>query len=133
MKRTVIAALSLCLSLGAYAGNHKDKEKGKDKHTEYTEQTSSTQLPSINHEQIRDILLGQREAIGPTKALPPGMQKRLSKGKPLPPGIAKRFSPDVLSKLPRYPGYDWEMAGTDVVLVETASRVISDVLYGVLQ
>ncbi|WP_071872115.1 anti-virulence regulator CigR family protein [Atopomonas hussainii] len=132
MLRTLpLFVISLCVAFSAHAGNHKDKHQGQ--HGKQEAAAHHQDAPLINSEEIRRILLGQREAIGPVKALPPGMQKRLAKGKPLPPGIAKRFSPNVLSQLPRYPGYDWEMAGTDVVLVETATRVIADVLYGVLQ
>ena len=128
--------LSSALAFTAQAGNHKDKSHGQGHGKAETEHKSAgeyAERPHIDSNEVRRILLGERESIGPVKALPPGMQKRLAKGKPLPPGIAKRFSPGVLNKLPRYPGYDWEMAGTDVVLVETATRVIADVLYGVLQ
>jgi len=66
------------------------------------------------------------------QALPPGIRKNLARGKPLPPGIAKRSLPTpYLRQLPVYPGYEWQMAGSDLVLLEAASGVIADVLIDV--
>lgn len=66
--------------------------------------------------------------------LPPGIAKNLARGKPLPPGIAKRNAPEsLLQGLPRHVGYEWLRAGTDLLLVNTASRVISDVLVNALR
>lgn len=65
-------------------------------------------------------------------ALPPGIQKNLARGKPLPPGIAKKMVPGgMLTRLPVHPGYEWRIAGRDLVLVSTATSVIADVLKGV--
>lgn len=66
------------------------------------------------------------------KALPPGIRKNLARGKPLPPGIAKQMVPgSLLGRLPQYPGYEWRVAGTDLILISVASAVIADVLHGV--
>lgn len=68
------------------------------------------------------------------KPLPPGIAKNLARGKPLPPGIAKRNIPNsLLSGLPRYDGYEWLSAGSDLLLINTASRVIADVLTNALR
>jgi Ni/Co efflux regulator RcnB len=65
-------------------------------------------------------------------ALPPGIRKNLARGKPIPPGIARRAVPGpMLAKLPRYPGYEWAVYGSDLVLVATATAVIADVLFDV--
>ena len=65
-------------------------------------------------------------------SLPPGIRKNLARGKPIPPGIAKRAVPGpMLSKLPRYPGYEWAVYGSDLVLVATATAVIADVFFDV--
>ena len=62
-------------------------------------------------------------------ALPPGIQKNLARGKPLPPGIAKKMVPGgMLSRLPVHPGYEWRIAGRDLILVGAATSVIADVL-----
>ncbi|WP_446718555.1 anti-virulence regulator CigR family protein [Halomonas sp. BC1] len=65
--------------------------------------------------------------------LPPGIQRRLERGKPLPPGIAKRFDGPIAQQLPRYPGYEWERVGADVVLIEAATRVVVDILVDALR
>lgn len=65
-------------------------------------------------------------------SLPLGIRKNLARGKPLPPGLAKRAVPGpLLADLPRYPGYEWQVAGSDLVLVAIANAVIADVLLGV--
>jgi len=64
--------------------------------------------------------------------LPPGIRKNLARGKPLPPGIAKKMVPGpMLARLPAYPGYEWRIAGSDLVLVAIATAVIADVLLNV--
>lgn len=66
--------------------------------------------------------------------LPPGIAKNLARGKPLPPGIATRHLPhNLLRGLPYHEGYQWLAAGTNLLLVNTASRVIADVLKDVLK
>lgn len=70
----------------------------------------------------------------PTTTLPPGIAKNLLRGKPLPPGIAKVFLPaDLVSQLPVYPGYDYLVAGKDVVLVDSTTGIIADILTGVVR
>ncbi len=64
--------------------------------------------------------------------LPPGIRKNLARGKPLPPGIAKKMVPGpMLARLPAYPGYEWRIAGSDLVLVAIATAVVADVLLNV--
>jgi hypothetical protein len=66
--------------------------------------------------------------------LPPGIAKNLARGKPLPPGIAKKMLPgDLVAGLPRRPGYDYIMAGSDVLLVEAATHVVADILRNVVR
>ncbi len=66
------------------------------------------------------------------KPLPPGIRKNLARGKPMPPGIAKTRMPNsFINQLPRHQGYQWQQAGSDLVLVVAGSLVISDVLEGV--
>lgn len=63
------------------------------------------------------------------KPLPPGIRKNLMRGKPLPPGIAKKMVPHVLwVDLPHYSGYEWRIAGTDLILVLLAKGSIVDIL-----
>ncbi|GAA0664271.1 anti-virulence regulator CigR family protein [Rheinheimera tangshanensis] len=66
-------------------------------------------------------------------ALPSGIRKNLAKGKPLPPGIAKKSAPAaMLAELPQHQGYEWQVVGTDLILVSIATAVIADVLVDVL-
>ncbi|MGY5797478.1 anti-virulence regulator CigR family protein [Rheinheimera faecalis] len=71
------------------------------------------------------------QMIGQT-ALPPGIRKNLAKGKPLPPGIAKKSAPAaMIAELPQHQGYEWQVVGTDLILVSIATAVIADVLVDV--
>lgn len=68
------------------------------------------------------------------KPLPPGIRKNLARGKPLPPGIARTRAPSgMLGQLPHYEGYEWEVAGTDLLLILIAGYVIADVLENVFE
>lgn len=70
--------------------------------------------------------------FGGYSSLPPGIRKNLARGKPLPPGIAKKVVPGpLLGRLPRYPGYEWRVAGTDLILIAAATMVVADILYDV--
>lgn len=64
--------------------------------------------------------------------LPPGIRMNLARGKPLPSGIAKKLGGGAFrDHLPRYSGYEWQTAGTDLILVSIATGVIADILYDV--
>jgi len=61
--------------------------------------------------------------------LPPGMQNRLAQGKPLPPGIARRaVPPGLVAGLPVYPGYEYAMVGTSLVLLAVGTGIVSAIL-----
>ena len=76
--------------------------------------------------------LATRYGLTGSKPLPPGIRKNMARGKPMPPGIQKTRMPDsFLGQLPHHKGYEWQQAGSDLVLVAAGSLVISDVLEGV--
>jgi len=78
-------------------------------------------------------LAGQHQLIG-ASALPPGMRKQLSRGKPLPPGLARRINkPAFVAALPQHPGHEWQICGTDLVLVAVATAVVADILQDVFR
>lgn len=82
----------------------------------------------------RQIAVDTGIQMGGYKPLPPGIQKNLARGKPLPPGIAKKSAPPgMLSQLPHHPGYEWQMAGTDLVLVQIGTAIVADVLRDVFR
>lgn len=83
--------------------------------------------PGITAPAARDLAMGGKHTG--YKALPPGIAKNLARGKPLPPGIAKKAVPSgMLSGLPVHPGYEWQVVGRDLVLMQTGTDVIADVL-----
>lgn len=66
--------------------------------------------------------------------LPPGIAKNLARGKPLPPGIAKKAVPaSMLGQLPYHPGYEWQIAGSDLILIGIGTAIVADVLRNVFQ
>lgn len=68
------------------------------------------------------------------ESLPPGIRKNLARGKPLPPGIAKKVAPEGLRAGLGLPsGYQLVEVGLDVLLVETATSVVQDVLRDVIR
>ena len=69
----------------------------------------------------------------PVTTLPPGVARNVLRGKPLPPGVAKVVLPaGLVSQLPAYPGYQYVAVGRDVVLVNSSTNVVADVLSNVL-
>lgn len=82
----------------------------------------------------RQVVLDAGLRSGGYKPLPPGIRKNLARGKPLPPGIAKKSAPSaMLGRLPQHAGYEWQVAGTDLVLVQIGTAIIADVLTDVFR
>lgn len=138
-KKCLIASLAL-LTIAVYsAPSLSDPPPGKGNPTRnngsYWSQSSVTAdliTAGITISAAR-ALASNMGAIG-FKPLPPGIAKNLARGKPLPPGIATRNLPDRLLKgLPTHVGYQWLAAGTDLILINTTSRIVADVLTGVLR
>lgn len=86
--------------------------------------------PSIDRGSVLGIVGGYRDYWSQGPALPPGIQKNLARGKPLPPGIAKKLDGRLVGRLPHYDGYEWQQAGTDLILVALATGIIYEVLNG---
>lgn len=68
------------------------------------------------------------------KGLPPGIAMKLERGGTLPPGIAKKNLPDDLEqKLPPVrQGYERRVVDRDVLLVESATGRIADIIVGAI-
>jgi len=78
-------------------------------------------------------LAGQHQLIG-VSALPPGIRQQLSLGKPLPSGLARKINkPAFVAALPQHPGHEWQICGTDLVLVAVATAVVADILQDVFR
>lgn len=75
---------------------------------------------------------GMPPGLAKKDELPPGLQKQLQKNGTLPPGLAKRDLPyDLKMKLPKRPdSYKRTVVNEDVVLIEKATGMILDILYG---
>ena len=86
--------------------------------------------PVIDRGGVLGVLNGYRNYWNPGPSLPPGIQKNLARGKPLPPGIAKKLDGRLAGRLPHYEGYEWQQAGTDLILVALATGIIYEVLNG---
>lgn len=71
---------------------------------------------------------------GRGNGLPPGIAKNLARGKPLPPGIAMQTLPrDLVVTLPRLGnGLEYVVAAGKLLLVETATQVVRQVLIDAL-
>lgn len=87
--------------------------------------------PEIDIGDVRVILDDSRDYWNPGATLPPGIRKNLARGKPLPPGIARKLDSRLPGRLPHYDGYEWQRAGTDLLLV-IATGVIQEVQHDVL-
>jgi hypothetical protein len=82
-------------------------------------------IPDLRRLAVNHGLTGYR-------SLPPGIAKNLARGKPLPPGIAKKAVPGgMLRDLPYYPGYEWQIAGNDLVLIAASTALVTAVINGV--
>lgn len=113
-------------------GKGKPEKTKKHEKGEKSESRDSGLLisASITFEQARSLAVSNN--LTGYKTLPPGIRKNLGRGKPLPPGIAKKVVPTpLLAQLPNYPGHEWQICGTDLVLVVSATAVIAEVLSGV--
>jgi hypothetical protein len=68
------------------------------------------------------------------KDVPPGVRKNLKEGKPLPKGLETREVPKALrDELTVHEGYEWRMAGSDLILVSQDDQVVADVLKDVFE
>jgi Ni/Co efflux regulator RcnB len=66
--------------------------------------------------------------------LPPEMHRHLRRGYRLPPEVVMRpVPPQLIARLPARPGYQWRVAGSDLVLVAVSTAIVADVLADVLR
>lgn len=116
----------------SHAERHRSGESGRhESRHRRAERDGYVDLPRINERELLRLL--RRHDAPRAESLPPGIRRNLERGKPLPPGMAKRFDGQIANELPRYPGYEWERVGADVVLIEAATRVVVDVLVDALR
>ncbi|RTF47258.1 anti-virulence regulator CigR family protein [Serratia marcescens] len=105
-------------------GNKGNKDKGGYRNDD--------NLVSVSLSRDRARSLARNYGLTGYSKLPPGIAKNLARGKPLPPGIAKKVVPySMLRDLPQYPGYEWRIAGDDLVLVALSTAIVASVINGV--
>jgi len=158
--RFLLAALfAIPLILGApteggAAGKNKDKGKGgpSSTHTQGTANKGksdgvstaalvATIISATERALIGDYVQkaksshnGLPPGLAKRDRLPPGLQKQIQRNGSLPPGLAKRGLPgDLRGQLPHRRGQDYRVVGSDIVLIETATNVILDIMKGVLR
>ncbi len=122
-------------------GQGQDKSQGQDKGSSQNGSqgvdgtagiTAGLVTAGITLTAARELALGS--GLTGYAALPPGIAKNLGRGKPLPPGIAKKTVPGaMLSRLPVHPGYEWQVVGSDLVLLAVGTAMVADVLAGVFR
>lgn len=76
---------------------------------------------------------GLPPGLAKREQLPPGLQRQIERNGTLPPGLAKRLPDDLLGRLPRRSNTGFRVVGDDIVLIDLATRVILDVMHGVLR
>jgi hypothetical protein len=132
--RTLLICSGLAIALATQSALAAPKTDHPGKPGAGHDDNVSVQLsgPNIDIGRVRIVLGDNRQLIGPVSSLPPGIAKNLARGKPLPPGIAKNFDGRLASQLPRYDGYEWKQAGSDVILVAIATGIVYEVLRNVL-
>ena len=123
MKPHSAVALSLCALLAASPVLASPPPgKGKQGHQGQQGQQEDVRIdlrgPSVDIGRVRIVLGDNRQLIGPTSSLPPG--------------IAKNFDSRLNARLPHYDGYEWKQIGTDVVLVAVATGIVYEILRNVL-
>jgi len=134
--KPLLALSVLLLSAPLYAGHghgnghgHGHQGNGKNKHGEYQQEEEGLLL---NRDYRNARRLAVSHGLTGYSALPPGIAKNLARGKPLPPGIAKKAVPaPMLRELPHYPGYEWRIAGRDLVLIALSTAVVTSVINNV--
>ncbi|MCW8111148.1 anti-virulence regulator CigR family protein [Yersinia intermedia] len=117
---------------GGNHGNHGNSGGDGPANKGSKAKTGRDNLVSVNvtYDRIRPLAVNY--GLTGYQSLPPGIAKNLARGKPLPPGIAKKAVPaSLLEQLPSYPGYEWRIAGNDLVLIALSTAVVASVINGV--
>lgn len=154
---TILLVLPLLLAAPDMAGAAgKDKSKGKPAaagNKNAGSSGNSSNSGDVSSEQIigtiinvaERVLIGdyvnkayKSNSLPPGLAnrdhLPPGLQRQIERNGTLPPGLAKRGLPsDLRQSLPHRAGQDYRVVGNDIVLIETATLLILDVMKDVLR
>lgn len=145
MRHPVLVTFACTIGLAVTAATHSAPPEGKgrpDKGSRHEQRNHDDREGGAALRQLVTVPISAGDArrvaeqfnlVG-YSSLPPGIRKNLARGKPLPPGLARQVAPQpMLERLPRYDGYEWQVAGADLVLVSIANAVIAEVLTDVFR
>ncbi|WP_097304223.1 hypothetical protein [Pseudomonas chlororaphis] len=90
-------------------------------------------LPVVNYYQVKTLLQASKRDWSTAAALPADARQGLRRGRTLPKQQSRPLSPRLVQQLPRYDGYQWWRAGSDLLLVRTSNQMIFDVLVDAFQ
>lgn len=93
------------------------------------EQTVGPSFTAAAERIVRDYFKANPMA---PQSVPPGIANALARGKQLPAGAARPLPGHLISKLPPYPDHEVVIVGRDAILIHSETRVIADILTGVL-
>ncbi len=125
---------------GPVATVSKGKNKGQSGDVA-TDRLLGTVISAVERALIGDYIRkaktsgrGLPQGLAQRRHLPPGLQKHIERTGRLPPGLEKRRLPgDLRALLPYHKGRDYRVVGNDIVLIETATELILDVMQGALR
>ncbi|KAA5840426.1 hypothetical protein F2A38_18610 [Pseudomonas chlororaphis] len=127
---SLISIVSILLSIPLDAG----AESGTQANARYSNDHANWErLPVVNDYQVRALLQASKRDWNPAAALPADARQNLRRGRTLPRQQSRRLNPRLVQQLPRYDGYQWWRAGSDLLLVRTSNRMIFDVLVDAFQ
>lgn len=84
----------------------------------------------LNRDRARDM--AKAGHVGAYKPLPPNVKKNMIPGRPIPSHVEIRHVPPTMhDKLPRHDGYEWRIAGSDLILVVAGTLIIHEIIENV--
>lgn len=84
----------------------------------------------FNYQEARKLAKSRKMAG--YKPLPPNARRHMAVGRPLPGHLQARPLPAYMVKrLPRHPGYEWRIAGTDLLLVAAGTFIVYQIIENV--
>ena len=119
-------------------GGDRDKQrpdqshKGSDKRWDRDNHDNKKEPVHNNFDHKRARNMAQAHHVTGYKPLPPDMRKRMVLNRPMPRDIVLRdVPPGMRPELPPRPGYEWRIAGSDLVLVAVGTLIIHEIIENV--
>lgn len=91
--------------------------------------TGSVLVGGLSARTVRDIAR-VNDMLG-LRPLPPEMRRSLQPGQALPPNVVYHEMPaNMRARLPAVDGHEWRIAGIDLLLVDSSTMQVADILRG---